>query len=240
MSVRRQLRPQPVRSARGGFTLLELLVAIAILIALAAVLIPSMSAILSLQQHSAARDLALTYERLHDEAVLRNVTFRIAYHLDENYYDVEVGDPNTLIFDNPDDREAAEKALKDSLKKFQSKDKAQAVDDQKHFETIETFHRKKVQLPADAVLAGVYTPEYKDMVRPTGSTDPDKMAVVYSYLFANGFAQPTVVQIADAKHPDDGYTIVVEALTGQVRLLGDLEDQHDVFRDVPAAGPSLP
>lgn len=232
--------PRAFRSARGGFTLLELLVAIAILIAVAAILIPSMGAILSLQQHSAARDLALTYERLHDEAVLRNVTFRIAYHLDENYYDVEVGDPNTLIFDDPKEREAAEKALKDNLKKFQSSDQAQKVDDQKHFETIDTFHRKKIQLPADAVFGGVYTPEYSDMVRPTGETDQDKMAVVYSYLFANGFAEPTVVQIADANHPDDGYTIVVEPLTGQVQLLGKLVDQHDVFRDVPAQGPSLP
>jgi len=226
--------------ARRGFTLLEVMVVIAILIAVVAISIPALDAIFSLDQRSAARDLALTYERLHDEAVLRNVTFRIAYHLDENYYDVEVGDPDTLIFDDPQKREDAEKALKDNLKKYSSKDQAQAVDDQSHFQTIATFHRKKVQLPGDAVFGGVYTPEYQDMVKPTGETDPEKMAVVYSYLFANGFAEPTVVQIADTRHPDDGFTIVVEPLTGKVELHTELLDQHDVFRDFPTQGPSLP
>jgi hypothetical protein len=42
----------------------------------------------------AARQIAMTYAQLHDEAILRNRTYRIAYHLDEGYYEIESGEPS--------------------------------------------------------------------------------------------------------------------------------------------------
>lgn len=225
---------------REGFTILEVMVVIAIILAVVAVSIPALNAILSLDQRQAARDLALTYERLHDEAVLRNVTFRIAYHLDANYYEVEVGDPDTLIFDDPDRREAFEEELKDKLERYDPEEREAALRDEVRFETISTFHKRKVELPASTAFGGVYTPQYEDIVRPTGEEDPEDQVVVYSYLFANGFAEPTVVQLVDADDDEEGFTIVVEPLSGRVRLETEVLDQHDVFRDVPERGPDLP
>jgi len=227
---------------RGGFTVLEVMVVIAILIAVVAVSAPALGNILALEQRRAARDLALTYERLHDEAVLRNVTFRIAYHLDGNFYTVEVGDPDTLIFDDPRKREDYEEALRDKLSRFSEEERVQAMQAESRFETIDTFHQQRIELPNGTRFGGVYTPQYEDFVRPSGEDeeDPEEPLVVYSYLFANGFAEPTVVQLVEARHPDEGFTVVVEPLSGRVELKGELLEQHDVFRDVPDEGPEMP
>jgi len=227
---------------RGGFTVLEVMVVIAILVAVIAVSAPAVGNILALEQRRAARDLALTYERLHDEAVLRNVTFRIAYHLDGNYYTVEVGDPDTLIFDDPEKREEHEEARRDKLSRFNDDERAEAMRAESRFETIETWHKRRIDLPNGTLYGGVYTPQYEDFVRPSGEEeeDPEEPLVVYSYLFANGFAEPTVVQLVEARNPDEGFTVVVEPLSGRVQLHGELLEHHDVFRDMPDEGPEMP
>ena len=231
-----------VRRSRRGMTVLEVLVAIAILLAVVAAAAPALSAILSLEQRRVARDLALSYERLHDEAILRNVTFRFAYHVDGNYYEIEVGDPHTLIFDDPEKRVEYEEARADRLARYDDEELAEAQAAEPRFETLTVWHKRRVDLPHGTVFGGVYTPQYEDMVRPSGlgEEDPDEPLIVYSYLFANGYAEPTIVQLVEADDPEEGFTLIVEPLTGRVRLEPELIDEHDLYRDVPGYPPDLP
>ena len=94
-------------------TLMEVMVVIAILVVLIGVAVPAISSLLDLQLRRQARDIVMTYQRLHDEAILQNVSFRIGYDLDNNTYTIEAGEPGALIFDNPDDREEWEDQLDD-------------------------------------------------------------------------------------------------------------------------------
>jgi len=233
-------RPRPGRRARSGFTILEVLVVVAILVALVAVVGATLSNVLALEQRRLARDLALTYERLHDEAILRNVTFRVTYHLDEGYYEVAVGDPDTLIFDDPDAREQAEEDQKEKLERYSEEEAAAAAASEVRFETVTTFETRRIELPSGTAFGGVYTPQYDDIVRPTGSADPEDFAVVHSYLFPSGFSEPTVVQIVEIDDPEEGFTVVVEPLSGRVRLLPTVVDQHDAFEESPPSPPDLP
>lgn len=227
--------------ARAGYTVLELMVVIAILIAAVAVSIPALSSILALEQRRVARDLVLTYEMLHDEAVLRNVTFRIAYHLDGGYYVVEAGDPTTLIFDDPELREDYEKELLDKLSRHSDEAREEAMASQPRFETIKTFAGTRIDLPNGTRFGGVYTPQYDELVEPTGEEeDPEHPLITYSYVFPNGFAEPTVVQMVKTRNEDDGYTVVVEPLSGRVTLRTEVVDPRDAFADVPQQGPGLP
>ncbi len=57
------------------------MVVLAIAIVLMGVLIPSLASFFMLDQRQAAKDLTTLYQQLHDEAVMRNVTFRVAYNL---------------------------------------------------------------------------------------------------------------------------------------------------------------
>jgi len=233
-------RPLRARRARNGFTILEVLVVVAILIALVAVVGATLSNVLALEQRRLARDLALTYERLHDEAILRNVTFRLTYHLDEGFYEVEVGDPDTLIFDDPEARQEAEEEQKEKMDRFSDEERAAAEQSEVRFETVTTFEKRRIDLPSGTAFGGVFTPQYEDIVRPSGATDAEDFVVVHSYLFPSGYSEPTVVQIVEIDDPEEGFTVVVEPLSGRVRLLGEVVDQHDAFDDSPPSPPDLP
>lgn len=228
------------RRAQGGFSLLEVMVVIAILLAIVAVSVPALNAVLQLEQRRCARDLALTYERLNDEAVLRNVTFRVAFHIDAGYYEVEVGDADTLIYDDPDARAAEEERVRDLLAGFDEEERAEYSAGQSRFETITTFHKRRIDLPNGTLFGGVYTPQYGEMVKPTYTEDTEDQVVVYSYIFPNGFSEPTIVQIVEAKHPEEGFTVVVEPLTGRVQLLPTLVDEYELLHDIPTTAPRVP
>ena len=46
--------------------------------------------------------------------------------------------------------------------------------------------------------------------------------------------------MVDVDDVEEGYTIVVEPMSGRVRLLPKVIDQHDAFADVPNEGPTIP
>lgn len=233
------------RGPRGGYSVLELMVVIAILIALVVIMVPTLNALTAVEQRRVAKQLALTYTHLYDQAIMRNTTFRIAYHLDANYYAVEVGDPDVLIFDDPEQRLEHEKEVEDKLQRF--KTQGQAVDEYgadvspNDFQTVSARFEGKVQLPRGTVFGGVYTPQY-GWVEPSGDgeEDPEHPNVVYSHLFKSGFSEPTVVWIVDEKDPTEGFSVVVEPLSGVVTLSGELVDWEDAFDDLPQDGPKLP
>ena len=49
---------------------------------------------------------------------MRNATFRIAYNLDRNTWKVEAGDPETLVFSSPEEREKHDEEISDMMSRF--------------------------------------------------------------------------------------------------------------------------
>lgn len=236
----RGARAASARRRRGGMTLLEVLVVVAIALALLAVGIPVASSMFSLKQRAAAKDLALTYELIQQEAVLRNQTFRVAYHLDGGWYQVEMGDPDSLIFSNPDDRLEFERTRESKLRRHD--DGATAADDPTGgFEGIATKRQVKIELPPNTVFGGVWTPQYERMVRPSGrEEDPDEPLVVYSYVFPTGYSEPAVVHLVTEGDDRSGFSVIVEPMSGRVRLTTELIEPREAFERVPDEGPELP
>ena len=91
------------------------MVAMAVMATIAALGIPALNGLLDLKQRAAAKELAQTYTWLLDEAALRNVAFRVVYNLDRGTWAIEAGDPNTLVFTNPEKREEFDEKLEDDL-----------------------------------------------------------------------------------------------------------------------------
>lgn len=234
--------------ARSGMTLLEIMVVIAIIAVVSAIAIPSMGAVFDLEQRGAARDLAMTYKFLLNEASMRNVTFRIAYNLDENTYQVEVGDPDTLIFSSP---EALEAYTEEQDKKLHRLDKqgaeeaAQATEQRFAGLSMQGFE-SKVELPGNSTWAFVYTPQYGEPQVPTPEDEREKRArdgegprIVYSYIFGSGEAEYTVVRIVSVDDPEDGYTVEVEPVSGMVSVDSDLRDVGASLAWLPSEPPSF-
>lgn len=245
---------------RHGMSLVEVMVAIAIMLALAVVMVPAMSSFLQLEQRRVAQELSTTYGYLHDEAVLQNVTYRIAYHIDENYYEIESGAPDALIFDDPEKRQAWEQARDDRMHSLTEDERAQQLATEEpqftgafgaagggraenagNLPVLHSDVRTRRDLPTGTVFGAVYTPQYGKFIEPDPvKAEKDGPMVVYSHIFANGFTEQTILHIVQANDPTDGYTIAVEPLSGKVTLVGDLKAIEDFRGDIPDEAPELP
>ncbi|MCB9674192.1 MAG: hypothetical protein H6737_03695 [Alphaproteobacteria bacterium] len=229
------------RTSRRGLTVTEVAVVLVIAIVLIGVMMPTLSNIFMLEQRQAAKDLALLYEQLHDEAVMRNVTFRVAYDLRSNTYEVQVGEPGALIFDNPRAREEFEEDLNRRLALMSEEEKAEFQSKRKPFESLGARFKTKFELPRNTVIGGVYTPQYGDMVkREDVMDDEDAEGKVFSYIFPNGQAEHAVIWIVDQYDDEDGFTVEIEPLSGSVHLHRELIDWEDSYDFVPNEGPDLP
>lgn len=230
---------------RRGMSLLEIMVVLAIMAAIMAIGIPSMSSIFDLQQRGAARELALTYKFLVAEAQMRNVTFRIAYNLDASTYKVEVGEADALVFSDPESMQRWDEERKDKLKRFSLKKEGEAGEEEtdplSRFEglTMPGF-QSEVQLPANSMFAWVYTPQYGQAITPSEEPpeEPTDARIVYSYVFASGEAEHTLVRIVNISDPEDGYTVEVEPLSGEVHVESELTEIGASMAWIPTEAPS--
>lgn len=249
-------RTHPWRSRpRRALTLIEVMVAVAIMLVMAVVAVPAISSILMLEQREVAQELSRTYERLGQEAVLRNLTFRISYHLDENFYEIQVADQDQLIFDEADARVDYETTQVKKLEDMTEEERRE-WESRNDFKAAEGQFGGKYELPSHTRIYGVYTPQYEEMIRPgmakeagrqlgvdlanLGKDEEELKTIVHSYVFANGFTEPTVVIITNVDDDKDGYTLQVEPLSGRVRLSGEIEDWKETFGFIPDLPPQLP
>lgn len=227
------------RRHRRGMTLTEVMVVIVIGLILMGVLAPSMMSFLLLDQHASAKELAMLYEQLHDEAVMRNVTFRIEYDLQSGHYQVQVAESGALIFDNPRSREEFEENEARRTRYMKEDELAAFNRKRANFAKLEARFKTDFELPSGTVFGGVYTPQYEEMVK-RDRRGADENSKVYSYIFPNGQAEHTVVWIHSEGDDSDGYTIEVEPLSGAVKLHGRLIDWEDSYDFVPDEAPDLP
>jgi prepilin-type N-terminal cleavage/methylation domain-containing protein len=229
---------------RRGVSLLEMMVVIAIVLAVTAVMVPVGRSLFDMNQRSAARKLALTIERLHDEAVMRNRTFRISFFLDENRYVIEAGEPEALIAAGPEEREQQEASLKAKLALMTEEERREWRHTvEQPFEALEVAGKMEIQMPNGVQLGGFYAPQYGEIIRPgqklPGMEKEDKLQVDM-FVMSNGYTEHTVIWLVDAKDPTDGWTVEVEPLSGIVNLRGELIDPRDKFGFVPETPPTLP
>jgi type II secretory pathway pseudopilin PulG len=232
--------------------LIEIMIVVGILVALVAVTIPLAGYTLRLEQREAVANLAMVYERLHKEAMLRNLTFRVAYHLDENYYQVEVSEDPALLFKEPRARLEYEAALQEKMERQASRfadpsevtiDESGMAVDQASFSAVQDKFLKKFELPSNTRFGGVYTPAYGELVEPSGDdpeeVDEEDRVVVYSYILPSGLTEHTVVHLVRAGDPNSGFTLEVEPMTGQVHIDNELLDWDERFAFVPDTPPDL-
>jgi type II secretory pathway pseudopilin PulG len=237
-------------------TLLEIMVVMAVIGLVMAIAVPAVSNVLHIQQVGAARELAQTYRFLREEAAMRNVTFRIAFNLDARTYKVELGDPNTLVFTDPTEREEYEEERLEKMSRFTDREVEEGKADElmgNRFEGLEgEAFREEVELPGNTFFAWVWTPQYEDPIEGAvdwaagDEFDPEELepgdegpTIVYSYIFPNGHTEHTVLRIASIDDPEDGFTIEVEPMSGKVHMHTEPFDHEDSLNWVPDQAPEL-
>lgn len=233
-------------------TLIEIVVVMALFVALFAVAIPSYRAIFDINLRGAAKDMGQTFKWLQDEAAMRDVTFRVAINLDRNSWKVEVGDSSALVYSTPEEREEAQEALAEAMRRYTDRELEEDPEAQEEIAalaggkftglTSSAFTTEQV-LPNGTAFAWVYTPQYgEDGIVPSGEgphDDPMDDTVAYVHVFPDGTAEHAVIRIVDADDIEDGWTIEVEPLSGKVNLTSELVDPEDSLSWIPEEGPTI-
>ena len=255
MSPRSQRPLRGRLSLRAGLTLIEIAVVMAVMALIAMVSVPAISGLLDLQQRAGAKEIADTYRWLIDEAQLRNVTFRIAFDLDAGSWLVEVGDPNTLVFATPEERQEFEEEQEDAMSRYTKREREeQAVELDENGDPMGSAYSDRFEglsdnafvtsqtLPGGTRFAWIYTPQYgEEGLEPSDKElgADDEHVIAYTYIFPDGTAEHAVIRIVDEDEEDDGYTIEVNPMTGEVSLSTEVVDPSQSFDWIPTEAPGI-
>lgn len=236
------------RRARRAMTLVEVMVTISIIVVVMGLAIPSLALLLDLRQRQAVDRLATTFAYLRDEATLRNVTFRMVFDVDRHAWAVQAGAPDATIFTSAEERIRWEEDLEDRLSRFTERELEEGAADELMEQTGRYSNFTDVNLDTQVALPGgsrfgwVYTPQYEEPVEPAEEPpeDPEEDQLVYAHIFPDGQMEFAVIRIVGDVDPEDGYTLVVEPLTGRIHVLNEQVEYDEVYEWLPESAPELP
>lgn len=185
---------------RAGFTLIEILIVVALIGLIMSVAVPNATLALKVNLSNSSRELATTIRASYDEAILKGTVFRIGFDLEKKQYWVEQGDKDYLIR-TPDQSEEEQKRLS-RLTDAERKEKQKEP-----FVMARGITKEKKNLPK-----GV---KFKDIVT-AHTKGPTTGGVVYAHVFPHGFVEKLVIHLQDSY--DRESTLIVNSVSGKSRL----------------------
>jgi prepilin-type N-terminal cleavage/methylation domain-containing protein len=207
------------RNSQSGFTLLEIIVVLGLIAAIASVIVPNLGMTADSQMARALRNLSATFRATYDRAVLESRLHRVVIQPKKGFYWAEVGPSGPFTRPPLDVADTyASSALKaDDRLKFLEDLEHEAKEVRKagsngereyskrsilvqqrnqlkplHWSEIDDSDLRKSALPGSVVFASVQTEFMADKVNFTGSTDETN---VYLYFFPSGETLQAAVQI---------------------------------------------
>ena len=192
-----------------GFTLIEMLVVIGIIVMMSAIAMPNISSYFQLSLNGATRDIAGTVKEAYNSAIVTGQVYRVAYDLKAQSYWVESGPSNVLLHI----KETKEKDLR--RHKFDRKTEKEPPSE---FKLETSITRKKRTLPT-----GV---EFEDVVTQQTQT-PIIEGTAYTHIFPHGLSEQTIIHLKDSsKHQA---SLVITPLLGMTDLYNNYVKGQDVF-----------
>lgn len=192
-----------------GFTLIEMLVVMGIIVLITFVALPSVTSYFEVSLNSATRDIATNIKEAYNAAMLSGRVHRVAYDLKEHSFWVESGPPDALL----ETKETKDKDLRRKRLSKASDDKAPSK-----FTIEKSITRKKLVLPRGVT--------FEDIISQAG-TEPITEGMAYTHFFPHGVAEQTLIHIRDqSKHQA---SLVITPLLGQVDFYGRYVKQDEIF-----------
>ncbi len=196
----------PLRRTDPAFTLIELMIVLAVIGLLAAAAGPALGGITGANARTGAGELAGTMRWLFDSSSVRHATCRLALDPAERTFWAECAPGRTTIQRDPE-KEAAKAEAK--------ADEAAAAGAPAGFAPFENPVVRKRELPGAATF---------EAIRVDGRDALKEGRTAYVHFFPGGRAQAARVTIADGDHV---YTIRLEPYTGRARVFAGVPDERE-------------
>lgn len=196
-----------------GFTMVELLVVIALIGLITLLTLPTVSSFFQVSLGSATRDLATTIKEAYNSAVITGKVHRIAYDLKSHEFWAESGPTNTLL---------STESSKEKERKKKRSNQNDNVDSGQgaSFSLDKAITKKKKPLPRGVEFESILSESDRDPVRE---------GMAYTHIFPNGITERTLIYLKDSRKHQ--LTLAIEPITGKTRMLQGHLSNKEVFGD---------
>jgi prepilin-type N-terminal cleavage/methylation domain-containing protein len=207
-----------MRKPEAGFSLIELLIVVAILGLVGMIAIPSISNTFRFSVQSTAREIATLIKDASNSAQVTGRVHRIAYDLKANQYWVESTADSTLLKSD------------ESKKKAEEHHSIFSSDDEKDKKKNGGFHQENSLTKKKRTLAiGV---SFKDVVTEQ-SDEPITTGMAYTHIFPQGMTEKSLIHLIDTSKNET--SLVVTNLLGRCQVQGHYIEPKEVFgHDFPS------
>lgn len=190
------------RETENGFSLIELLVVVALMALIGAMAVPSISSVFKLSLGSTTRDIATTVRYAYNAAMMTKKVHRLVFDLKKHQYWVEVG-PQNLLMDTEETKARRERARRFGSKRDEDQEAATS-----EFSLASYVTRKKTDLPRGVEFEDVTTEQSKD---------PITTGLAYTHFFPHGIIEQTVIHLKDTSNHKA--TLVIAPIVGRTKVL---------------------
>ena len=199
-----------MRNREAGFSLIELLIVVAILGLVGVIAIPSISNTFRFSVQSSARELATLIKEASNSSQITGKVYRIAYDLKSDQYWAESSSEQTLL--KSEESEAIEKERSHIFNKDDGEKKKSS------FNQDAMLTKKKRTLPIGVKFKDVYTEQ---------SQDPITEGIAYTHIFPQGITEKSLVHIVD--NGKNEISLIVSNLLGRCSVEGRYIEPKEIF-----------